>query len=108
MKTKGLLFMSFLMASLFIFYSVKSQTTVVDIVVNSHDHDTLEAAVIAAGLADDLAGEGPFTVFAPTDDAFKALPAGTLEILLADPTGTLADILLYHVVGAKAMSTDLS
>ena len=53
--------------------------TVVDIVVNSPAHDTLEAAVIAAGLADDLSGEGPFTVFAPTDDAFKALPEGTLE-----------------------------
>ena len=82
--------------------------TVVDIVVNSPAHDTLEAAVIAAGLADDLSGAGPFTVFAPTDDAFKALPAGTIEALLADPTGDLADILLYHVVGAKAMSTDLS
>jgi uncharacterized surface protein with fasciclin (FAS1) repeats len=82
--------------------------TVVDVVVNSSLHDTLEAAVIAAGLADDLAGEGPFTVFAPTDDAFKALPAGTIETLLEDPTGDLADILLYHVVGAKAMSTDLS
>jgi hypothetical protein len=80
----------------------------VDIVVNSAAHDTLEAAVIAAGLADDLSGAGPFTVFAPTDDAFKALPAGTIEALLADPTGALADILLYHVVGAKAMSTDLS
>ncbi|MFO7370109.1 MAG: fasciclin domain-containing protein [Bacteroidales bacterium] len=82
--------------------------TVVDIVVNSAAHDTLEAAVIAAGLADDLAGAGPFTVFAPTDDAFKALPAGTIETLLEDPTGDLADILLYHVVGAKALSTDLS
>ena len=97
-----------LVALLFTFNNVKTQTTVVDIVVNSPAHDTLEAAVIAAGLADDLSGEGPFTVFAPTDDAFKALPAGTIDALLADPTGDLADILLYHVVGAKAMSTDLS
>jgi len=97
-----------LMALLFTFSSVRTQTTVVDIVVNSPSHDTLEAAVIAAGLADDLSGAGPFTVFAPTDDAFKALPAGTIEALLADPMGDLADILLYHVVGAKAMSTDLS
>jgi uncharacterized surface protein with fasciclin (FAS1) repeats len=82
--------------------------TVVDIVVGSADHDTLEAAVIAAGLADDLSGTGPFTLFAPTDDAFKALPAGTIEALLADPTGDLANILLYHVVSGKAMSTDLS
>ena len=84
------------------------KTTVVDIVIGSADHNTLEAAVIAAGLAGTLQGEGPFTVFAPTDAAFEALPAGTLESLLADPTGALTDILLYHVVGAKALSTDLS
>lgn len=85
-----------------------AQTTVVDVVVNSADHTTLEAAVIAAELADDLSGEGPFTVFAPTDAAFAALPEGTVASLLEDPTGALAEILLYHVVGAKAMSTDLS
>ena len=82
--------------------------TVVEIIVNSADHDTLEAAVIAAGLADDLSGAGPFTVFAPTDAAFAALPAGTIDALLADPTGALAQILLYHVVGSQALSTDLS
>ncbi|MEM6697137.1 MAG: fasciclin domain-containing protein, partial [Bacteroidota bacterium] len=82
--------------------------TVVDIVVNSDVHNTLEAAVIAAELADDLSGEGPFTVFAPTDDAFAALPEGTVETLLEDPTGDLANILLYHVLGAKVLSTDLS
>ena len=85
-----------------------AQSTVVDIVVNSADHTTLEAAVIAAELADDLSSEGPFTVFAPTDAAFAALPEGTVASLLEDPTGALADILLYHVVGAKAMSSDLS
>ena len=85
-----------------------AQNSVVDIIVNSADHDTLEAAVIAAELADDLSGPGPFTVFAPTDAAFAALPSGTIETLLADPTGTLAQILLYHVVGAQALSTDLS
>lgn len=95
-------------ALLFFSNNAKSQTTVVDIIVGSPDHDTLEAAVIAAGLDDDLSGAGPFTVFAPTDAAFAALPEGTLETLLADPTGALANILLYHVVGAKAMSTDLS
>ncbi len=83
-------------------------TTVVDIIVGSPDHNTLETAVIAAGLADDLSGEGPFTVFAPTDDAFAALPEGTLDALLADPTGALANVLLYHVVSGKVMSTDLS
>ena len=69
---------------------------------------TLLAAVEAAGLVDELTGEGPFTVFAPTDEAFAALPAGTLDTLLADPEGALRDILLYHVVAGKVMSTDLS
>lgn len=85
-----------------------AQNTVVDVIVNSTEHDTLEAAVIAAELADDLSGPGPFTVFAPTDAAFAALPSGTIETLLADPTGTLAQILLYHVVSGQALSTDLS
>ena len=85
-----------------------AQNSVVDIIVNSPEHDTLEDAVIAAELADDLSGPGPFTVFAPTDAAFAALPDGTIETLLADPTGTLAQILLYHVVGGQALSTDLS
>ncbi len=83
-------------------------STVVDIIVNSPVHETLEAAVLAAGLETTLAGEGPFTVFAPTDAAFAALPAGTVETLLEDPSGLLTDILLYHVVGASALSTDLS
>ena len=86
---------------------VQAQTTVVDIVVDSPDHTTLEAAVIAAELADDLTGTGPFTVFAPTDAAFAALPAGAVDALLADPTGDLANILLYHALGAQVMSTDL-
>jgi uncharacterized surface protein with fasciclin (FAS1) repeats len=88
--------------------SAFAQTTVVDVVVNSEEHNTLEAAVIAAELADDLQGEGPFTVFAPTDAAFEALPEGTVASLLEDPKGMLAEILLYHVVGAKAYSSDLS
>ncbi|MFM7725576.1 MAG: fasciclin domain-containing protein, partial [Flavobacteriales bacterium] len=82
--------------------------TILDIVVNSPDHNTLEAAVLAAGLQDALAGPGPFTVFAPTDAAFAALPAGTIETLLADPTGALTQVLLYHGVAGVALSTDLS
>jgi len=82
-------------------------STVVDIIVNSADHTTLEAAVVAAGLVETLQGDGPFTVFAPTDAAFAALPAGTIEALLAD-IPALTNILTYHVVGAKAMSSDLS
>ena len=83
--------------------------TVVDIIVNSEVHTVLEDAVVAAGLVDALNGEGPFTVFAPTDDAFTALLAAlgfTAEELLAYPG--LTDVLLYHVVGAQALSTDLS
>jgi uncharacterized surface protein with fasciclin (FAS1) repeats len=83
--------------------------TVVDIIVNSEVHTVLEDAVIAAGLVEALSGEGPFTVFAPTDDAFTALLAAlgfTAEELLAYPG--LTDVLLYHVVGAQALSTDLS
>ena len=84
-------------------------TTVVDIIVNSPDHTVLEAAVLEAGLVDALSEEGPFTVFAPTDDAFTALLTAlgyTAEELLAYPG--LTDILLYHVVGAQALSTDLA
>lgn len=82
--------------------------TVVDIIVNSPDHGTLETAVIAAQLDGALSGDGPFTVFAPTDAAFAALPDGTLETLLGDPTGALADILKYHVLGAEVLSGDLT
>ena len=81
--------------------------TVVDIIVESDIHNTLEAAVIAAGLAPALSGEGPFTVFAPTDEAFANLPAGLVDQLLMDPTGDLATILTYHVIGADVRSTDL-
>ena len=82
-------------------------TTVVDIIVGSEDHNTLEAAVIAAELADDLSGEGPFTVFAPTDAAFEEL-GGLVDELLLDPTGQLANILLHHVASGSVLSTDLS
>jgi uncharacterized surface protein with fasciclin (FAS1) repeats len=81
--------------------------TVVDIIVGSEDHTTLAAVVTAAELVDALSGEGPFTVFAPTDAAFDALPEGTLEALL-DDIPALTDILLYHVAAGKAFSTDLS
>lgn len=99
-----------LMAMFMVFFmnTLLAQKTVVDIVVESKDHSTLEAAVIAAELADDLQGQGPFTLFAPTDAAFKALPEGTVASLLEDPTGALANILLYHVAGAKAYARDLS
>ena len=83
--------------------------TVVDVIVNSDVHNLLEAAVGAAGLGEALSGDGPFTVFAPTDDAFIALATAldaTAEDLLA--LDGLADILLYHVIGAEVLSTDLA
>lgn len=82
--------------------------TVVDVIVNSPDHNTLETAVIAADLAGTLSGAGPFTVFAPTDAAFNALPDGVLDALLADPSGQLTQVLLYHVVSGSALSSSLS
>ena len=76
--------------------------------VNSKDHTTLVAAVKAAGLVDTLSGAGPFTVFAPTNEAFAALPAGTVEGLLKpEAKATLVKILTCHVVGAKAMAADV-
>ena len=82
--------------------------TVVDIIVDSPVHTTLETAVIAAGLDDDLSADGTFTVFAPTDEAFENLPMGALDALLADPEGALANVLLYHAAGITALSGDLS
>jgi transforming growth factor-beta-induced protein len=80
---------------------------IVDTAVAAGDFNTLVAAVQAAGLVDALKGEGPFTVFAPTDEAFAAVPAETMDALLADPTGDLTQILLYHVVPEAVFSTDL-
>jgi transforming growth factor-beta-induced protein len=80
--------------------------TIVDVAVANGSFTTLVAAVEAAGLVDTLKGEGPFTVFAPTDEAFAKLPAGTLEQLLANPE-QLKNILLYHVVPGKVMAADV-
>lgn len=79
---------------------------IVEIAVADGRFKTLVAAVTAAGLADTLKGAGPFTVFAPTDDAFAKLPKGTVEELLKD-TPKLKDILLYHVVSGKVMAADV-
>ena len=78
---------------------------IVENAVNSKDHTTLVAAVQAAGLVETLQGEGPFTVFAPTNDAFAKLPAGTVETLLKpENKDQLTKILTCHVVAADAMS----
>ena len=78
------------------------QKDIVDNAVNSGDHKTLVAAVKAADLVMTLKGAGPFTVFAPTDEAFAKLPAGTVDTLLkTENKATLAKILTYHVVAGK-------
>ncbi len=82
---------------------------IVDTAVGAGNFTTLVAAVQAAGLVDTLKGEGPFTVFAPTDEAFAALPAGTVEDLLKpENKDKLTAILTYHVVAGKVMSGDLT
>ena len=83
--------------------------TVADVVINSAVHETLEGAVIAADLAGALSNlEGTFTVFAPTDDAFAAFDAATLTILTSNVDTKLRNALLYHVLGAEVLSSDLS
>ena len=81
---------------------------IVDTAVAAGDFETLAAALTAAGLVETLKGDGPFTVFAPTDDAFAALPEGTVDSLLAEPEGELAEILKYHVVPGKVMAADVA
>ena len=81
---------------------------IVENAVNSADHTTLVAAVQAAGLVETLSGTGPFTVFAPTNEAFAKLRAGTVDtLLLPENKDQLAKILTCHVVAANAMSTDI-
>ena len=81
---------------------------IVENAVNSKDHTTLVAAVKAAGLVETLQGTGPFTVFAPTNEAFNLLPAGTVDNLVKpENKKTLTGILTYHVVPGKISSADL-
>lgn len=81
---------------------------IVDTAVAAGDFSTLVAAVQAAGLEETLRAEGPYTVFAPTDAAFDALPPGTVDTLLADPRGDLTDILTYHVVEGEVPAADVA
>lgn len=81
--------------------------TIVDVAIEAGNFKTLVAAVKAAGLVETLSGAGPFTVFAPTDEAFAKLPAGTVEALLQDKA-KLAKILTYHVVAGKVMAKDVA
>ena len=85
------------------------KSDIVDTAVAAGSFNTLVAAVQAAGLVDTLKSDGPFTVFAPTDAAFAALPAGTVENLLKpENKGTLVKILTYHVLSGKVMSADIA
>jgi transforming growth factor-beta-induced protein len=87
----------------------EENNTIVDIAVADGRFTTLVAALEAAELVETLNSEGPFTVFAPTDDAFAALPAGTLDsLLLPENRQQLTDILLYHVVSGKVMAADVA
>ena len=79
---------------------------IVENAVNSKAHTTLVAAVKAAGLVETLQGKGPFTVFAPTDEAFAKIPKATLDGLLADKAA-LSKVLTYHVVSGKVMAKDV-
>ncbi|WP_058104482.1 fasciclin domain-containing protein [Maribacter dokdonensis] len=81
---------------------------IIENAVNSKDHTTLVAAVKAAELVETLKGEGPFTVFAPTNEAFEKLPKGTVEtLLMAENKAKLQSILTYHVVAGKVSAMDL-
>lgn len=80
--------------------------TIVEVAAGNPDFSTLVDLVGKAGLAEALGGEGPFTVFAPTNEAFEKVDKATLEALAADPTGALADVLKLHVVSGKIMAAD--
>jgi len=84
----------------------KPMADIVDTAVAAGTFKTLAAALQAAGLVDTLKGEGPFTVFAPTDEAFAKLPAGTVDALLKDKK-KLTEILTYHVVSGRVMASDV-
>ena len=83
--------------------------TIVDVAAANEDFETLVAAVTAADLVETLSGDGPFTVFAPTDEAFEALPAGLLDaLLLPENKDALTSILTYHVVAGEVMAADVT
>jgi len=96
----------FLASGMFHLNAKMGEKTIVETAVAAGSFNTLVTAVKAAGLVDTLSGEGPFTVFAPTDDAFAKLPEGTVEALLKDKE-KLTAILTYHVVAGKVMAKDV-
>ena len=100
-------FFGFLAAMCLAVPALAADKTIVEIAADNPDFSTLVAAVKAAGLAETLSGDGPFTVFAPTNAAFEKLPKGTVESLLKpENKEKLAGILKYHVVAGKVMAAD--
>jgi uncharacterized surface protein with fasciclin (FAS1) repeats len=106
-KTLAITILLIFLSSTALLASSHTKKDIVDTAVSAGSFNTLVAAVKAAGLAETLKGEGPFTVFAPTDDAFAKLPAGTLEDLLKpENKDRLSAILTYHVVSGRVMAKD--
>jgi uncharacterized surface protein with fasciclin (FAS1) repeats len=118
---KKIKFAGLLLASVFTIHTSKAQTVmvggapmypsknIIENAINSKDHTTLVAAVKAAGLVETLEGAGPFTVFAPTNEAFNMLPKGTVETLLKpENKAKLTGILTYHVVAGKLDTKELA
>ena len=96
-------------AALLMTVSVSKANDIVDTAIAAGSFNTLVAAVQAADLVDTLKGEGPFTVFAPTDEAFAALPAGTVDnLLLPENKDQLVAVLTYHVIPGRVMSADIA
>ena len=96
-------------AALFMTVSVSKAQDIVDVAMEADGFETLVAAVQAAELVETLKGEGPFTVFAPTDEAFAALPEGTVEnLLLPENRDQLVAVLTYHVIPGAVMSSDIA
>ena len=110
MKTKLSLLLIAAVATTLSFTSRAADSKdIVDIAAGNDDFSTLVAAVTAAGLVDTLKGDGPFTVFAPTNEAFAKLPEGTVESLLKpENKDKLVSILTYHVVSGKVMAKDVA
>lgn len=108
MKRIATLFVSALFAGVALAGHHGEKKDIVDTAVSAGQFETLAAALTAAGLVDTLKGEGPFTVFAPTDAAFAALPAGTVENLLKpENLEQLQAVLTYHVVAGKVTAADV-
>jgi uncharacterized surface protein with fasciclin (FAS1) repeats len=102
----GVAMVMLFVSSTFAAHHEESEQTIVDVAAGAGNFTTLVTALKAADLVDTLNGEGPFTVFAPTDAAFAALPEGALDGLLADPK-QLASVLTLHVVAGRASASDV-